>query len=113
MTAIFTIDGQDFMMFNGGPHFKLNESFSLFVLCDTQEEIDDKWEKLTADGGEPSRCGWLKDKFGLSWQIVPRVLNDILGDPDPVKAKRGMEAMMKMGKLNIKELEDARDGKGN
>ncbi|MDH7463323.1 VOC family protein [Chitinophagaceae bacterium 26-R-25] len=113
MTAIFSIDGQDFMVLNGGPMFKFTEAFSLFVLCDTQEEIDEKWDKLIANGGEPSRCGWLKDKFGLSWQIIPRVLNEILGDPDPAKARRGMEAMMKMAKLNIKELEDARDGEGN
>jgi predicted 3-demethylubiquinone-9 3-methyltransferase (glyoxalase superfamily) len=111
LTATFTLEGQDFMVINGGPMFKFTEAVSLFVLCETQEEIDDKWEKLIANGGQPSQCGWLKDKFGLSWQILPTMLNDALYNPDPEKSRRAFNAMMKMSKLNIKELEDARDGK--
>ena len=111
LTATFMLEGQDFMVINGGPMFKFTEAVSLFVLCDTQQEIDEKWEKLIANGGQPSQCGWLKDKFGLSWQIIPTMLNDALYNPDPEKSRRAFNAMMKMSKLNIKELEDARDGK--
>ncbi len=105
-TATFELEGQQFMGLNGGPMFKFTEAVSFFVNCETQEEIDDYWEKLTA-GGEESRCGWLKDKFGLSWQIIPANLGQLLGNPDPKKAKNAMNAMLKMGKLNIAELERA------
>lgn len=103
VTATFELEGQQFMGLNGGPMFKFTEAISFFVNCDTQEEIDEYWEKLT-EGGQESRCGWLKDKFGLSWQIVPANLGQLLGNPDPKKAKNAMNAMLKMGKLNIAEL---------
>lgn len=106
-TATFELEGQRFMGLNGGPTFKFNESISFFVTRDTQEEIDELWGKLTADGGSESQCGWLKDKFGLSWQIVPANLSELLGNPDPAKAKRTLEAMLKMNKLDIKKLQDA------
>ncbi len=109
LTATFELDGQEFMALNAGPQFKFNESISLFVKCETQEEVDRLWNALTADGGEESMCGWLKDKFGVSWQIVPTVLSDLMSDPDPVKAQRVMEVMLKMRKLDIKLLEAARD----
>jgi len=110
MSTSFEIDGREFIAFNGGPHFKFNESISLFINCETQEEVDDLWEKLSA-GGEKSRCGWLKDKYGLWWQVVPSILGKLLGDKDRVKANRVMQAMMKMSKLDIKGLEDAYNGK--
>ncbi len=106
-SATVRLEGQEIHLFNGGPHFKLSPAFSMFVNCETQTEIDDLWEKLTADGGSPSRCGWLTDKYGLSWQLVPPVLRAYLGDPDPVKAKRVMDAMLGMGKLDIAGLESA------
>jgi len=109
-SVIFTLEGQEYFALNGGPHFKLNESFSLFVSCETQEEIDDKWSKLTADGGQESMCGWLKDKFGFSWQIIPPVLLKLMNDKDPVKSKRVVDAMMKMRKLDINTLQKAYDG---
>jgi predicted 3-demethylubiquinone-9 3-methyltransferase (glyoxalase superfamily) len=106
MGVTFQIDGQNYIAFNGGPHFKFTEAISLFVNAPTQEEIDELWEKLSA-GGEKSRCGWLKDKYGLSWQIVPPVLGELLNDKDRDKANRVMQVMMGMGKLNIQELKDA------
>ena len=106
VTATFELEGQQFMALNGGPMFKFTEAVSFFVNCKTQQEIDEYWEKLT-EGGEESRCGWLKDKFGLSWQIVPANLGELLGNPDPAKAKNAMNAMLKMGKLDIAELERA------
>ncbi|PSR53805.1 hypothetical protein AHMF7605_09860 [Adhaeribacter arboris] len=106
MTASFTLAGQEFTALNGGPSFKFTEAISFVVNCETQEKIDDMWEKLTA-GGEESRCGWLKDKYGLSWQIVPPVLLQLLQDEDPQKAKRVMEAMMQMKKINIPALKQA------
>lgn len=102
----FRLGKQEYIAFNGGPQFKFNEAVSLFVSCETQAEVDEYWEKLSA-GGQTSRCGWLKDKFGLSWQIVPTVLGELLGDPDPAKAKRVLEAMLKMTKLEIKDLQAA------
>src|SRR5215475_594994 len=102
----FQIHGQEFMVLNGGPQFKFTEAISLFVNCETQEEIDELWEKLSA-GGKKDRCGWLKDKFGLSWQIIPPVLGELLGSKDPSKAKRAMEAMLKMDKIDIKKLQEA------
>jgi predicted 3-demethylubiquinone-9 3-methyltransferase (glyoxalase superfamily) len=103
MTASFTLDGQDFIALNGGPHFKFTEAISFSVDCKTQEEVDQFWEKLSA-GGQKSRCGWLKDKYGLSWQIVPTVLSELLSDKDAKKSKKVMEAMLKMDKLDIKTL---------
>jgi predicted 3-demethylubiquinone-9 3-methyltransferase (glyoxalase superfamily) len=109
LTATIVIAGQDLMVLNGGPHYKLSEAFSLYVPCETQEEVDYFWEKLSADGGEPGRCGWLKDKFGVSWQIVPTVLGELLGDKDSGKAQRVLHAMLQMNKLIIADLEQAHD----
>ena len=106
MSATFQLDGQNFFALNGGPHFKFADGISLFVNCETQEEVDEYWEKLS-EGGEKGPCGWLKDKFGVSWQIVPSALSRLLGDKDPEKAKRVMQAMLKMSKLDIKTLEEA------
>jgi predicted 3-demethylubiquinone-9 3-methyltransferase (glyoxalase superfamily) len=107
MTGTFQLEGQEFMALNGGPHFKFTEAISLFVTCETQQEVDDLWNKLTSDGGAPSQCGWLKDKFGLSWQIVPSILGKLLGDKDPAKSKRVMAAMLKMIKIDINALKKA------
>ena len=106
MTVDFELDGQNFVALNGGPHFKFTEAVSFVVNCETQNEIDLFWEKLS-EGGEKSRCGWLKDKFGLSWQIVPVILNKLFTDPDPEKSKRVMQAMLKMDKMEIQQLQDA------
>lgn len=110
MSATFEIEGQSFIALNGGPQFRFTEAISFFVSCETQQEIDELWEKLS-DGGEKQRCGWLKDKFGLSWQIIPPILGDFLGDRDPVKAGRAMQAMLQMDKIDIKRLKEAYDGK--
>jgi predicted 3-demethylubiquinone-9 3-methyltransferase (glyoxalase superfamily) len=107
MVVSFELDGQHVMALNGGPHFKFNEAISLVVDCKSQEEIDYYWEKLTAAGGQEVQCGWLKDKFGLSWQIVPAQMGEIMSNPNPAKAKRAMEAMMKMKKLDINALRAA------
>ncbi len=107
MCGTFQLEGQQFMALNGGPHFKFTEAISLFVNCETQEEVDDLWEKLTAGGGAPSQCGWLKDKFGLSWQIVPSVLLELMAGEDAGKSKRVMEAMLKMTKMDIGKLKQA------
>lgn len=109
LTASFNLDGQEFVALNGGPHFKFTEAVSFVVNCQTQEEVDYYWEKLSA-GGEESRCGWLKDKYGLSWQIVPVELPKLLQEKDPEKAKRVMEAMMQMGKIDINVLKQAKEG---
>lgn len=109
MSASFQLFGQEYIAFNGGPMFQFNEAISLFVNCETQEEVDEYWEKLT-EGGQESRCGWLKDKFGLSWQIVPSVLGSLIGGPDPVKAKRALDAMLQMNKLDIAALKKAYEG---
>lgn len=103
----FELFGQRFIAFDGGPHYKLDEAFSIMIECETQSEIDSLWERLTESGGAPSRCGWLKDAFGVSWQIVPKQLFALLHDPDAQRAKRVLEAMMKMGKLDIAALEGA------
>jgi predicted 3-demethylubiquinone-9 3-methyltransferase (glyoxalase superfamily) len=103
MGATFQLDGQEFMAYNGGPTFSFAEGISLYVDCETQEEIDRLWEKLS-QGGEKGRCGWLKDKFGVSWQIVPSVLGEMLNGKDAERSKRAMEAMLKMDKLDIKTL---------
>jgi predicted 3-demethylubiquinone-9 3-methyltransferase (glyoxalase superfamily) len=106
MSATFELRGQQFMALNGGPGFPFTEATSFFVACETQEEVDDLWEKLTA-GGEESRCGWLKDRYGLSWQIIPNALGELLNDPDPVKSQRVMQAMLQMGKIEIEGLRAA------
>jgi predicted 3-demethylubiquinone-9 3-methyltransferase (glyoxalase superfamily) len=111
MSVQFELEGQQFMGLNAGPVFKFNEAVSFFVACETQEEIDEFWAKLIADGGASSRCGWLKDKFGLSWQIVPTALTRMLGDKDAGKAGRVMNAMLQMEKLDLKRLQEAYDGK--
>jgi predicted 3-demethylubiquinone-9 3-methyltransferase (glyoxalase superfamily) len=109
MTATFQLDGQEFVALNGGPHFKFTEAMSFVVYCKTQEEVDEFWEKLS-EGGEKSRCGWLKDRYGLSWQIVPTILAELYQDKDAEKTKRVMEAMLKMDKLDIKTLKQAYEG---
>ena len=110
MTARFQLEGQEFLALNGGPQFRFTEAISLFVNCETQKEVDALWTKLGA-GGEPGQCGWLKDKFGLSWQVVPTGLLDMLRDPDPVKSKRVMDAMMQMKKLDLQRLKQAYDAR--
>jgi predicted 3-demethylubiquinone-9 3-methyltransferase (glyoxalase superfamily) len=110
MSVTFQLDGQDFLALNGGPLFKFTEAISFFVNCETQQEVDELWEKLSA-GGEESRCGWLKDKHGLSWQIIPSTLIKMLGDSDAEKAKRVMQAMLQMVKIDISRLQQAYDGK--
>jgi predicted 3-demethylubiquinone-9 3-methyltransferase (glyoxalase superfamily) len=107
MSATFQLDGQDFFALNGGPLFKFTEAISFFVNCETQEEVDELWEKLTAGGGTPQRCGWLKDKYGLSWQIIPKALGEMLGDKDPKKSQRVMQAMLQMNKIDIQRLKEA------
>jgi predicted 3-demethylubiquinone-9 3-methyltransferase (glyoxalase superfamily) len=107
MTVAFELDGQKFTAINGGPHFKFTEAVSFVVNCDTQEEVDYFWEKLTADGGAESQCGWLKDKYGLSWQIVPNVLPQLLRNNDPEKSHRVIKALLQMKKLDIETLKQA------
>jgi len=111
LTVEFEIEGQKFVALNGGPLFKFNESVSFVVNCASQEEVDYFWEKLTADGGEESQCGWLKDKFGLSWQVVPTVLIDMLHDEDFEKSERVTNTMLQMKKIDIKALRDVYAGK--
>lgn len=109
--ATLSLPGLDLTLFDGGPApFGFNESMSLFVSVETQEEVDHLWEALTAEGGHPGRCGWLQDRFGVSWQIVPTALGRLMGDPDPVRAGRVRDAMMGMSKLQIDELQSAYDG---
>ena len=108
MSATFQLDGQEFMALNGGPQFKFTEAISFFVNCETQEEVDELWEKLS-DGGQKSRCGWLKDKYGLSWQIIPSALGKMLGDKDPEKSQRVMKAMLQMDKIDIRRLQEAHE----
>ena len=110
VSAQFELEGQRFMALNAGPTYTFTEAVSFFVACDTQEEIDELWTKLIADGGAPSRCGWLKDKFGLSWQIVPKTLGSMLGGPDPAASKRAMDAMLTMQKLDLQALQRAHSG---
>jgi predicted 3-demethylubiquinone-9 3-methyltransferase (glyoxalase superfamily) len=111
MTARFQLAGQQFLALNGGPMYRFNEAVSLLVDCKDQREIDTLWAGLTANGGEPGRCGWLKDRFGLSWQIVPARMLALLADPDPAKAGRTAAAMMQMGKIDLQRLEDAHSGR--
>jgi predicted 3-demethylubiquinone-9 3-methyltransferase (glyoxalase superfamily) len=110
MSVTFELEGQQFIALNGGPHFSFTPAISLFVDCKDQAEVDELWKKLTADGGEESRCGWLKDRYGLSWQIIPHALGELLKDKDPAKAGRVMQAMLKMGKIEVKALEEAYAG---
>lgn len=110
MTAQFELEGREFVALNGGPSFTFSQGMSLLVTCDTQEEVDELWEKLT-EGGEPGPCGWLTDKFGVSWQIAPRLLSELLSDPDAEKASRVMGAMLGMGKIEIAGLEQAAAGR--
>jgi predicted 3-demethylubiquinone-9 3-methyltransferase (glyoxalase superfamily) len=110
MSVTFELEGQKFMGLNAGPQFKFTEAISLFVDCETQEEVDELWEKLSA-GGEKSRCGWLKDKYGLSWQIIPTALGKAMSDPDPEKSKAVFQAMLKMNKIVIEDLKKVYDGK--
>jgi len=109
-TVSFELDGQAFMGLNAGPQFKFNESISMFVNCEDQAEVDYFWNNLIADGGEESMCGWLKDKYGLSWQIVPKQLGELMGNPDPEKSGRVMQAMLKMQKIIVADLKNAYDG---
>jgi predicted 3-demethylubiquinone-9 3-methyltransferase (glyoxalase superfamily) len=110
-SVTFELEGQEFMALNAGPQFKFNEAISFFVNCKTQAEVDELWQKLTADGGEESMCGWLKDKYGLSWQIIPTALGELMSDPDPEKAGRVVQAMLKMNKIDVKTLQQAYDQK--
>jgi predicted 3-demethylubiquinone-9 3-methyltransferase (glyoxalase superfamily) len=110
MSVEFELEGQPLMALNAGPHCTFNEAVSFLVACETQEEIDRFWAKLTADGGSPGRCGWLKDRFGLSWQIVPSSLGRMLGDADAGRASRVMNAMLEMDKLDLKRLQEAHAG---
>ena len=109
LTVDFTLNGQRFQGLNGGPDFSFNEAVSFVIECEDQAEVDQLWDALTANGGEPGPCGWLKDRFGLSWQIVPRQLNELVDDPDPERARRAMEAMLQMGKIDVAELQRAAD----
>ncbi len=109
-SMVLLLEGQELILFNGGPHYQFTPAISLFIRCQTQAEIDELWEKLLADGGVPSRCGWLQDKFGLSWQLVPPQLFELLQDKDPIKAKRVLDAMLQMDKLDIATLQQAHAG---
>jgi predicted 3-demethylubiquinone-9 3-methyltransferase (glyoxalase superfamily) len=108
MVMTFQLDGQEFMALNGGPHFKFTEAISLLVNCETQQEVDELWKKLS-EGGEEGQCGWLKDKYGLSWQIVPTALGKLMSDPNPAKSRRVMTAMLQMNKIDIQTLQRAYD----
>lgn len=110
LTVSFHIDGQEFLALNGGPIFKFTEAISWIVNCETQEEVDRMWEKLS-EGGEKGRCGWLKDKYGMSWQVVPTLLVQLMGDPDPARSARVFQAMLRMNKLDIQELKKAYEGR--
>jgi predicted 3-demethylubiquinone-9 3-methyltransferase (glyoxalase superfamily) len=110
MTATFEIEGQEFVALNGGPQFTFTPAISFFVSCETQAEVDELWAKLT-EGGEESQCGWLKDKFGVSWQIIPTTLMELMSDPDDEKSSHVMQAMLKMTKIDVQALKDAYDGR--
>lgn len=109
LMVAFELDGRPYQALNGGPNYTLNEAFSISISCDGQDEVDEYWDKLIADGGEPGRCAWLKDRFGVSWQVVPIQLVQALSDPDPVRAGRAMQAMLGMSKIDIAELQRAAD----
>jgi len=110
MSVQFELQGQRFIGLNAGPHHKFNPAVSFFIEVETQAEIDNYWNKLLADGGRPDQCGWLQDKFGLSWQVIPKALPQLLSDPDPAKAKRALDAMLKMTKIDLAELQRAHAG---
>ncbi|MEA2498248.1 MAG: hypothetical protein QOH26_653 [Actinomycetota bacterium] len=110
LTVAFRLRGQDFTAINGGPEFKFDEAISFLVNCESQDEVDEYWERLTADGGEEGQCGWLKDKFGLSWQIIPTRLQELLTNEDSDKANRAMQAMLQMKKIDIAQMEAAAEG---
>lgn len=110
MGISFQLEGQEFYALNGGPHFKFTPAISLFVNCETQEEVDQLWDKLSA-GGRPERCGWLQDKYGLSWQIIPKALGELLGHSDPQISQRIMKAMLQMSKIDVQKLKDAANAK--
>jgi len=110
MVVTFELDGRQFMALNGGPHFSLTPAISLYVNCESQQEVDELWDKLIAGGGQKSRCGWLQDKYGLSWQIIPTILGKLMSDPDPAKAGRVMQAMLQMEKIDIAKLQQAYAG---
>lgn len=110
MTANFELDGKEFIALNGGPHFQFTEAISFVIDCDGQEESDRYWDRLTSEGGQPSMCGWLKDKYGVSWQVVPKQLMALLRDPDPARAGRATQAMLQMKKIDIAALEKAANG---
>ncbi len=109
MTVEFDLDGHRFVGINGGPQFQFDEAVSFQISCETQDEVDDYWERLT-EGGEESQCGWLKDRYGLSWQVVPTGMEEVFSDPDPERAKRAMKAMLEMRKIDIEALRSAADG---
>jgi len=111
LTAVFWLDGMKFMALDGGPIFKFTEAISLYVECEDQEEVDRLWSTFTADGGSESQCGWLKDKYGMSWQIIPKKMGEMMSDPDHEKSGRVMQAMMKMKKIELPVLEAAYEGK--
>lgn len=111
MTVSFQLAGQDFLALNGGPHFKFTEAISLIIHCENQQEVDFYWRKLTAGGGQPSMCGWLKDKYGLSWQVIPTRALEMITDKDPGKAQRAMAAVMGMRKIDLKKVQRAHAGK--
>lgn len=110
MVTTFVLDGVEFMALNGGPEFKFTEAVSLYVNCEDQAEVDTLWNRFLSDGGEESQCGWLKDKYGLSWQIIPKLLPELLGSADREKADRAMQAMLKMKKIDCAALQKAYDG---
>jgi predicted 3-demethylubiquinone-9 3-methyltransferase (glyoxalase superfamily) len=110
LTVDFTIAGRRFQALNGGPQFRFDEAISFVIECDDQAEVDRLWDTITAAGGQPGQCGWIKDHFGLSWQIVPRRLNELVSDPDPGRAGRAVEAMLEMGRIDVAGLERAADG---
>jgi predicted 3-demethylubiquinone-9 3-methyltransferase (glyoxalase superfamily) len=111
LAVTFELEGQEFMGLNGGPHYQFTPAISMFVKCQTQAEVDDYWEKLLAGGGKPQQCGWLTDRYGMSWQIVPTALGEMLQDKDAAKSQRAMQAMMKMVKLDIAALRKAFEGR--
>lgn len=110
MTVSFELEGQPFIALNGGPHYSFTPAISLLVNCESQAEVDELWDKLLAGGGSPNRCGWLQDKYGLSWQIIPTALMKLMGDPDPEKSKRVMQAMLQMDKIDVARLQAAHEG---
>jgi predicted 3-demethylubiquinone-9 3-methyltransferase (glyoxalase superfamily) len=110
MAVTFELEGVEVIGLNGGPHHKFNESFSFFIDVEGQDEVDELWDKLTADGGEPGNCGWLKDKYGLSWQVIPKQLMELMSDPNPAKAAAVQQAMLKMHKIDVQALQDAHAG---